>query len=77
MSQTLMRTSATEGIIDSAQLYGRCDRKSKSGFDAGARIEHVAQGVADEVEGEHGQHNSHRRKQHEMRRVEQDANARR
>src|SRR5450631_4498994 len=43
----------------------------ESSFDAGARIEIVAQRVAYEVETQHGQHHGERGKQHEMWRVEQ------
>src|SRR5205807_6671397 len=40
-------------------------------FDSGTRVEIVAQRVADEIEGEHGEHHGDSRKEHEMRRVEQ------
>src|SRR5580692_7331241 len=43
----------------------------ESGFDAGAGVEIVAQGVADEVEAQHGEHDGERGKQDEMRGVEQ------
>ncbi len=39
------------------------------GFDAGAGIEIIAQGVADKVERQHGKHYGERGKQHEMRSV--------
>jgi hypothetical protein len=41
----------------------------QSRFDPGAWVKQVAQGVADEVEREHGQHDGSRGKQHQMGRV--------
>src|SRR5580700_6737576 len=68
-------------IMDARELWAcyvpyaaksKCDRKElESGLDARARIEVVAQGVADEVKTQHGQHHRKRGKENEMRRVEQ------
>ena len=48
----------------------RCGELQTS-FDARAGIEEIAQGVADEVEREYGQHDCHRRKDYQVRCVEQ------
>src|SRR6202034_3750183 len=43
----------------------------QTGFEARARVEIIAQGIADKVETQHGKHHGQGGKQHEVRGVEQ------
>src|SRR5258708_8723525 len=67
-----MNSSLRRGIRAKPRLYKYANAKRlQARLDSGSWVEKVAQRVADEVEFEDRKHHSHRRQEHDMRRVEQ------